>query len=206
MLKIQRTLSLYSSCPRCGQELNCGPCKCETKWEYPFERIVPFTDFSAPDVRTIIHHIKYRKKKQLAYFMGELCATDFNRLITEPFDYAVPVPLHWIKKKMRGFNQAEWFCRGLLHGQKRDRPPIILNCALRRRRYTKKQAGLRRPERWKNVDNAFAVIRSAKPLLAGKSVLLVDDVITTGATCAAASIALISAGCRSVTVLALARD
>lgn len=138
--------------------------------------------------------------------MGKICSTHFNRLIVEPFDYAVPIPLHWIKKRVRGFNQAEWFCKGLLHGHDRDQPPIILNRALKRRRYTKKQASLRRQERWKNVGDAFTVTRSAKPLLAGKSVLLVDDVITTGATCTAASIALIAAGCRFVTILTLAKD
>jgi ComF family protein len=114
------------------------------------------------------------------------------------------MPLHWRKRWQRGFNQAELLAREI--GRRTHTP--VLN-ALRRVRYTESQAGLTSAKRRQNVSGAFQTSRreslfSAQPLK-GRSVLIIDDVITTGATAASCARALKRAGARLVTVLALAR-
>ena len=114
------------------------------------------------------------------------------------FDVIVPMPLHWRKRLQRGFNQAE-----LLGRQVSNRTGIPLVNALKRRKRTDPQAGLTRAQRRTNVAGAFEVRRPAD--VQGRHVLLIDDVLTTGATASACSAVLKRAGASRVTVLTLAR-
>jgi ComF family protein len=102
----------------------------------------------------------------------------------------VPVPLHRTKERERGFNQSEVIARGL--AEVTGLPVCREN--LRRTRFTVSQTRLSAAERHLNVGDAFEVPRQSRILTEGKRFLLVDDVITTGATTAAAASALISAG------------
>lgn len=111
----------------------------------------------------------------------------------------VPVPLHWKRHVRRKYNQAALLAYMLAD---KVRLPMLPD-ALERVQHTPPQAGLPRKERLKNVQHAFAVKHA--DAVAGKSVLLVDDVVTTGATVEACSRVLLSAGAREVHVLALAR-
>jgi ComF family protein len=122
--------------------------------------------------------------------------------IDDRFDAVVPVPLHWRKKWQRGFNQAELLARYLA---KRRGIPMML--ALRRKRATAVQAGLASAGRRRNVAGAFDLRSKAKPdpQLAGKKILLIDDVMTTGATASACAAALKRGGVKSVSLLTLAR-
>ena len=116
-------------------------------------------------------------------------------------DALVPVPVHARRRRERGFSQAERLlaaARGFVHGL-----PRIDARSLVRVRATVDQAGLSRAERQRNVRDAFAVV--APGAVAGASLLLVDDVMTTGATADAAARALLAAGARRVEVFALAR-
>jgi ComF family protein len=108
------------------------------------------------------------------------------------------MPLHWIRRWRRGFNQAELLARAL---QKRTGIPV--SRALRRQKRTPPQAGLSRAERRVNVETAFDV--RAPKTIEGKHVLLVDDIMTTGATASACAAVLKRAGARRVSVLTLAR-
>lgn len=121
--------------------------------------------------------------------------------ILTPGMIAVPVPLHWMRLFRRRFNQAALLSRNIARAAGLDHCPD----ALVRRRSTGNQDGKTRDARFANLVDAFAVPRVREGRVRDRDVLLVDDVMTSGATFAAASEALLAAGARSVAVLALAR-
>ena len=155
-------------------------------------------------LRSLIHLFKYSGMKPLARplaaYLERALAVD------EHFDAVVPVPLHWRKQWSRGFNQAELLAR---YVAKRRGIPVWN--ALRRKRATATQAGLANAGRRRNVAAAFAVKgnrlfgRKAARRLAGKKILLIDDVMTTGATASACAAALKRGGADSISLLTLAR-
>jgi ComF family protein len=151
-------------------------------------------------LRSLIHLYKYSGMKPLA----RLLAGYLDRALSmeKQFDVVVPVPLHWRRKWQRGFNQSELLAR---HVAKHRGIPVLN--ALRRRRATATQAGLASAGRRRNVAGAFAVKRGARMAarLAGGRILLIDDVMTTGATAGACATALKRAGAKSVSLLTLAR-
>jgi ComF family protein len=132
-------------------------------------------------VQRLLHAIKYRGQKELAEFLGSLYAEDLKcESDVGGIDVVIPIPLHKKKLRSRGFNQSEWFARGLSAGL--DRP---LECNVFQRRVeTSTQTRKRKYARWENVAGIFELRDRAA--LYGKHVLLVDDVITTGATIEAA--------------------
>lgn len=124
----------------------------------------------------LIHVIKYHGKKELGYEMGRIYGRE---MVNSPFSEAgviVPVPLHSRKKRKRGFNQSEWIGKGLAESLQK---PMITN-QLYRAVNTRTQTRKSRLERWENVENVFK-IRSVDAFR-NRHVLLVDDVVTTGAT------------------------
>lgn len=116
----------------------------------------------------------------------------------ESFDAIVPVPLYWLRQWRRGFNQSEVLARGL--GRRLGLPVI---CGLRRVRSTQVQAGLSNTARRQNVAQAFRSRRGRS--VAGKRILLIDDVMTTGSTAAACALALKRAGAARVALVTVAR-
>jgi ComF family protein len=118
------------------------------------------------------------------------------------FDAVVPVPLHWRKQWDRGFNQSELLAR---HIARRRGIPVL--DALRRKRATAVQAELASAGRKRNVAGAFLLRAGAKTqaALAGRTLLLIDDVMTTGATASACASVLKRGGAKSVSLLTLAR-
>ena len=116
-------------------------------------------------------------------------------------DLVAPVPLHWRRLVTRRYNQALLLARNLT----RDQPAKLAPDLLLRRRWTGSQAGLAAQERRRNVREAFAIHPRWQARAKGKTVLLVDDVLTTGATVEACTRALLRAGARHVDVLTLAR-
>jgi ComF family protein len=144
-------------------------------------------------LRNLIHLLKYGKVRTLARPLSGLLAQALPR--DEVFDATVPVPLFWLRRIKRGFNQSELLARGLAH-----RTGIPVLNALGRVRPTPTQAGLSNSARRLNVSKAF---RSRD--VRGKRILLIDDVMTTGATAAACASALKQAGARRVALLTVAR-
>lgn len=128
--------------------------------------------------------------------LGRLLASALPR--EQGFDVIVPMPLHWRKRWRRGFNQA-----GLLAREIARRTNLPVSHALRRVKHTAAQAGLTNAKRRENVSGAFRARHKAA--LAGQRVLLIDDVLTTGATAASCARVLRMAGARDVTLLTLAR-
>jgi ComF family protein len=147
-------------------------------------------------LRELIHLFKYSRVRPLARPLGSYLASAIPR--DQSFDVVVPVPLHWRRLWERGFNQSDLLARAVA---RRYGAPVVR--ALRRRRATATQAGLTNARRRANVAGAFAVKRARA--VSGRRVLLVDDVMTTGATASACAGALKRAGSRYVAVLALAR-
>jgi ComF family protein len=147
-------------------------------------------------LRKLIHQFKYGKVETLARPFSRLLARALP--LDEDFDVVIPMPMHWRKQWERGFNQAELLARPLA-----KRRGLRLAFNLRRTRYTKAQAGLSETERRINLKDAFRV--KCPGQIAGKRILLVDDVFTTGATLRAAAAALKAAGVYRVTALTLAR-
>jgi ComF family protein len=151
-------------------------------------------------LRSLIHLFKYSGMKPLARPLGQYLERAMP--VDESFDAVVPVPLHWRKKWDRGFNQSEMLARFL--ARRRGMP--MLN-ALRRKRATATQAGLASAGRRRNVAGAFVLRAKTRPdpKLAGKKILLIDDVMTTGATASACASVLKRGGAQSISLLTLAR-
>jgi ComF family protein len=142
-----------------------------------------------------VHLYKYEGVRPLTGRFGEWLALALPR--EKRFDLIVPLPLHWWKRWQRGFNQTD-----LLASEIARRWNVPVRRIVRRRKRTTPQAGLTNAQRRLNVRAAFAVSRTR---LDGLRVLLVDDVLTTGATAGACARALKQAGAAHVTLLALAR-
>ncbi|MBY9066393.1 ComF family protein [Hyphomonas sp. WL0036] len=121
--------------------------------------------------------------------------------LLEEADLIVPVPLHYTRLIKRGFNQSAWLAQAVGKGTGRR----VCVDALKRTRRTPSQAGLSNRARRRNVTGAFDVRASRHKLVEGKRILLIDDVLTTGATLNACVRALKRAGARQIDVLVLAR-
>ena len=147
-------------------------------------------------LREIIHAFKYDGRRSLARPLAAMMRDAGSELLRDA-DFVVPVPLHPWRRLRRGFNQAEALATWL------ERP--VVN-ALRRSRATQPQAGLTARQRRRNVRNAFRLSRRLRgPALQNATVVLVDDVRTTGATLDACARVLKNAGARNVRVLTVAR-
>lgn len=146
------------------------------------------------ELRELIHLFKYRGVQTLAAPLGKFLLQALPR--EQSFDVIVPMPLHWRKRWVRGFNQSELLAREV---NRRWNTP--LQRLVTRVRNTSAQAGLTNAKRRDNVAGAFR----AKPAVKHMRVLLVDDVLTTGATAGACAAALKRAGAAHVTLLTLAR-
>jgi ComF family protein len=132
-------------------------------------------------VQNLLHAIKYEGQSKLAVKLGNLLGEGIkNREEFSSVDYFVPIPLHPDKLKKRGYNQSEAFATGLHHVLKTP----ISNKQLLRIRNSATQTRKHKFERWENVDGIFTVQQPEN--FENKHVLLVDDVITTGATLEAA--------------------
>lgn len=148
------------------------------------------------ELRALIHLFKYQRVESLAQPLGRLLLRALP--LDAAYDAIVPVPLHWRRRFSRGFNQAHLLARVLSKSL-----GVHIRAALRRSRSTPAQSSLTGIARRRNVRGAFQSRSSVN--LAGASVLLVDDVFTTGATANACAKELKAAGARRVTVATVAR-
>lgn len=129
-------------------------------------------------VQHLIHQLKYHNKPEIGIYLGKL----FGQYLMQSqrfanAQYIIPVPLHWKKKKKRGYNQSEKIADGLAIGMEAEKDIK----SLVRKVHTSTQTKKSRYERWENVSSIFSLSQQAKQL-EKRHVILVDDVITTGAT------------------------
>ena len=150
-------------------------------------------------VQNLLHALKYKGQQEVGVLLGQMMAQEsVEQTSFPPADLIVSVPLHKKRFKERGYNQSDAFARGLAEV---TGIPWSGN-TLRRIRNTKSQTGKSKTQRWENVQGIFEVAETAG--IKSKSILLVDDVLTTGATLEACTEALILAGCDTIYIMTIA--
>jgi ComF family protein len=191
-------------CDRCGARLpadagplvNCAHCKGR---RFAFETVVPLGRYQGP-MREAVLTMKHANSLPLSTAMGNLLANfRAERLASLRVDAVVPIPMHWRRRLWRGVNSPEVLAARLA----RWLNVPLADRLLVRRRATRPQADLPHRLRRANLRGAFQVRKHAD--LPGARILLVDDILTTGATCHEAAKALRAAGAAGVAVAVLAR-
>ncbi len=212
-------LALPASCAGCGREGAplCGDClpaldsrvalPAGTPIGLPADIPAPLLqlEWCAPyagAVRGALHELKYGGEQRLAVPLGRAVARRWAR-VGVGAELIVPVPVHADRERRRGYDQA-----ALIAAVAAEQLDLPVERALERGRATIAQFELGRDERATNVAGAFRLRRSAGAgaAVAGRWVLLVDDVVTTGATLAACGSALVAAGAAAVSAIAVARE
>lgn len=185
-------------CSRCGHPLPStgSPCPACARLPLAFLDKARAAALYTSPLREAVHALKYRGVARLGLLFGEYMA---RRLRVAVFDVVVPVPLHPVREARRGYNQATLLAQAIASHWNR---PLVLS-ALARVRETSPQVTLDLLARRANVHAAFACVDPAG--IAGRTVLLVDDVMTTGSTLDACAAALKAAGAKRVLGFALAR-
>lgn len=149
-------------------------------------------------VQSLIHQLKYKRQRDVGIAIGRLFGKD---LLSSPhysdIDFIIPVPLHPKKLRIRGYNQSLMIAKGLQESMEID-----LFMGLQRKTHSSTQTKKSRYERWENVKDIFEIFDQGK--LENKSVLLVDDVLTTGATLEACATILSEVPGISVSIATLA--
>jgi ComF family protein len=189
---------LVSACPRCALPLPgtaelCGRCLSQPP---AFDRCIAAFRYSSP-VDRLVGQFKNQRRLSAGKLLSSLLLERLRKGAEARPELIAPVPLHWRRQLLRGFNQAT-FIAGSLASQL----DIPLLAVARRSQATPKQQQLDRRRRLGNLRGAFSVNRE---LVAGRHVAIVDDVVTTGATAQALSLALKRAGAARVDVWAIAR-
>lgn len=127
-------------------------------------------------VQNLLHNLKYKGVKEVGFVTGEMFGHELkDSKYFQDIDYIIPVPLHKHKLKKRGYNQSEWIANGLSKSMK---VPVDIN-TLYRKKDSQTQTKKSKYKRWENVGEIFGLANEG---LKGKRILLVDDVVTTGAT------------------------
>ena len=232
-LRLLLDVALPPLCPSCREPLGGGVGLCAACWsklsliEPPYcARLgIPFTYDPGPGLlsmeaianppsydraraavryddiaRALVHRFKYGDRLDLAPMMGRWM-TRAGRELLDGADALIPVPLHWRRLWARRFNQSA----ALAGAISRLAGPPVLHDAVQRVRATPQQVGLSKTERAENVQGAFKVDPARKAEIAGKRLVVVDDVLTSGATTEACARALLRAGAGHVDVLVFAR-
>jgi len=150
-------------------------------------------------VQRLLHRLKYKGAQELGEHLGQR----YGSLLSEhqynqQFDLIVPVPLHKYKLRRRGYNQSDTFAKGLAEAMQVPWSSNTLARLLDTATQTKKN----RLDRWQNVEQVFGVARPEQ--VQGKRILVIDDVMTTGATLEACAVELLKAGAAEVSVVAIA--
>lgn len=194
---------ISNPCYQCGLPLPaesssatvCGQC---LKQPPPFKHCLVPLGYATP-VDSLIAAFKYRKQLTNGRLLSQLLLTEICRHYADESlpEIIVPVPLHWRRQLRRGYNQSQ--CVASYLGAQLSIPVQLRR--IRRIRRTPAQQGLNKPQRQRNLKHAFTV---RKPFN-GETIALVDDVMTTGATCAEISRELLKAGAGEVHIWALAR-
>jgi ComF family protein len=195
----------HEVCPRCAatvgphvaNETGCVVCRDQ---RFGFCRVLRLGSYESK-LRDVVLLLKHADGEPLADALGELwCESRSTQFRALGVDCVVPVPLHWLRRWQRGYNQAESLARSLARGL---RLPCLSHC-LWRTRYTPMQTSLTATLRRFNVKGVFQAL--PRPEIRGKTILLVDDVVTTCSTTSEAARALQEAGAREVFVATLARS
>lgn len=176
-------LSCYYLLPKTGYEHNVSNPLAQMFWgQINFQSVTAEYFFSKTGkVQHLLHQLKYQGNTDAGFFLGQQLGESIkNAESFSGIDYLVPIPLHPKKEHMRGYNQSYVIAQGV-----QDKTDIsIMKDCLYRKVFTSTQTKKTREERWENVKDIFDI--SDKSRFEGKHILLLDDVLTTGATLLAA--------------------
>lgn len=189
-------------CPKCSRSLGERPAqpRCNGCRRHP-----PLFDFAwsaclyeAP-LKTLIHQFKYSQKTRLRFLFTELMIAFIRayQLDIAQFDALVPIPLSSTRLRERGYNQSALLAKGI---SRAFHIPVLEGCLARR--HTRHQTLLNEKERWTNIHGAFTMKSSQK--INNINILIIDDLLTTGATASEAAKMLKKSGAQTVGVLTLA--
>ncbi|NLJ56694.1 MAG: ComF family protein [Firmicutes bacterium] len=188
-----------SRCPRCAHLLEAKDAACSfcRGVKYAFEACTALGSYQG-GLRKALHRFKYYGQKSLAGPLGTLLHSKISRQPRfSAVQFLVPVPLHRQRLAQRGYNQA-----ALLAGAVGKKLGLPVREVLKRVKETQSQTGLNKKQRRENLQGAFRCCRAFPP---GSRLLLIDDVLTSGATAQEASLILKKAGAGEVSVAVLAR-
>lgn len=146
----------------------------------------------------LMHQLKYKGNKEIGYYLGRLMGQTLaasNRF--RYVDALIPLPLFPSKEKARGYNQATLLCEGMAEAM--DKP--VWKDVVARTSHTESQTKKNRAERWQNMEGRFELVQPQR--VSGKHLLLVDDVVTTGATLESCGSALLETGNAQLSVATL---
>lgn len=150
-------------------------------------------------VQQVLHNLKYKQQPELGEMLGRIYGHDLLQAeFRTSFDLIIPVPLHDSRRRIRGYNQSEEFGKGLSN-------VLEMPCDdtfMMRKAKTETQTHKTKLSRWENVERMFHVVKPEP--IAKKRILLVDDVVTTGATLEACGRALLDAGCSELSIACIA--
>ncbi len=150
-------------------------------------------------VQQLLHQLKYNNHPEVGVALGKIYGYELKKAgLVTGVDIIVPVPLHASRKRKRGYNQSSKFAEGLSYAMETPWDESISIRTMKTATQTRKS----KMERWENVKDVFTV--SENQVLAGKRVMLVDDIITTGATLEACGQHLINHGCAELSVACIA--
>jgi len=200
--KLEQNLPPF--CARCGRHLDSqaiekNACKSCSKFNFYFDRAFSPCKYTGT-LKKLIHEFKYSGKDYLGKSLGKLMRTFIRdyQLPIEHLDFLIPIPLHKSRQREREFNQAEILSQEV--AQEFDKK--ILTDLLIRVKPTQTQTELNFQERCQNVKRSFAVTKPE--LIKNANLLLIDDILTTGATASEAAKCLKEAGAKIVLLLTLA--
>lgn len=153
------------------------------------------------NVQKLLHHLKYGNCPEL----GEMAAKWYGQALIEAgyknsFDLIIPVPMHKVKRKKRGYNQCDGIAKGLSVVLEIPWADEVLEKVVNTQTQTKKS----RMQRFENASSVYGI--KNKEIIRNKRILLIDDVVTTGATISMCAYLLLENGCKEVSVAALATE
>lgn len=159
----------------------------------------PFVFEKDKELQNAIHALKYEKRFSVGIYLGKILAAEIKSSKTNwKFDLIIPIPLHQLKKAERGYNQAYYIAKGV--GSKLK--VRVSDRIVKRIKYTESQTTMNLNEREENIAGAFKVKNQKK--FSGKNILLLDDVITTGATVSECGKILLAAGAAKIYAASIA--
>ncbi|MFN4083480.1 MAG: ComF family protein [Bacteroidia bacterium] len=173
----------------------------KTFWgRFPFEYAFAFLLFNKKGMaQKLLHQLKYNNNKELAMHLGKLYGLQLKSS-NKNFDFngVIAVPLHISKLRQRGYNQSEWFAKGISESLQIEDFSYIIKRTIATSTQTKKS----RIERWQNVADIFEL--NKPETIYKKHILLVDDVITTGATIEACANTILKANNTKISIASIA--
>lgn len=150
-------------------------------------------------VQNLLHQLKYKNHPEIGIMLGRVYGEKMiNSGLSDAFEVIIPVPLHSSRRRKRGYNQSAKFAEGL--SEKLNIP--FTDEVLTRRTRTETQTRKTKLNRWENMKGVFEVNTPVR--VAGKKILLVDDVITTGSTLEACALALLDSQCSELSIACIA--